>query len=223
MIIQSTAGRFDPKVFVNCIQLTKTFGSIRPAADLIIIQLCLAQESLIRGFFRYINAAYIFLYISIVFSASQKSVHYILFQLQILHVLSSPDLPSLGILRHLKSSQRLYLKYWVSRFLFRSCTASCFLFYLFLPYICMLLPLSYSVSPQEHPCVPHYIEAYILPSHSCLTSGLRTPPHMQTFPVTFPLFSIYIARLISSVISSPNSSLLPLHHVLYTYLSPFTF
>ena len=36
---KSTAGRFDPKVFVNCVQedctqLTKTFGSKRPAVDL---------------------------------------------------------------------------------------------------------------------------------------------------------------------------------------------
>ena len=33
MINQSNAGRFDPKVFVNCVQETKTFGSKRPAFD----------------------------------------------------------------------------------------------------------------------------------------------------------------------------------------------
>ena len=38
-INQSTAGRFDPRVFVNCLQvssckqLTKTLGSKRPALD----------------------------------------------------------------------------------------------------------------------------------------------------------------------------------------------
>ena len=32
---KSTAGRFDPKGFVNCVkELTKTFGSKRPAVDL---------------------------------------------------------------------------------------------------------------------------------------------------------------------------------------------
>ena len=36
-IIQSRAGRFDPRVFVPCKQLTKTLWSKRPALDCVIV------------------------------------------------------------------------------------------------------------------------------------------------------------------------------------------
>ena len=46
---KSTAGRFDPKVFVNCVQedgtqLTKTFGSKHPAVDLSITVVFLLKK-----------------------------------------------------------------------------------------------------------------------------------------------------------------------------------